>query len=123
MPFALEAVRGTPAIRKGGHLARYQGRVVLRETAQVPDGDPFTDVERWRWYNTNNIWIDLCALRDLQATDPAAPDLPLIINRKTVDPSDPASTPVIQLESAMGAAIGSFPAPARSMSLARGSPR
>ena len=110
VPFALEAVHGTPADRKGGHLARYHGRMVLRETAQVPDGDTsFTDVERWRWYNTNNIWIDLRALKDLQAADPAAPALPLIINRKTVDPRDPASTPVIQLESAMGAAIGSIP--------------
>ena len=110
VPFALEAVRGTLADRKGGHLARYQGRVVLRETAQVPDGDTsFTDVERWRWYNTNNIWIDLHALRDLQAVDQAAPALPLIVNRETVDPRDPASTPVIQLESAMGAAIGSIP--------------
>jgi UTP--glucose-1-phosphate uridylyltransferase len=110
VPFALEAVRGTPADRKGGHLARYQGRVVLRETAQVPDGDTsFTDVERWRWYNTNNIWIDLRALRNLQAADQAAPALPLIVNRQTVDPRDPASTPVIQLESAMGAAIGSIP--------------
>jgi UTP--glucose-1-phosphate uridylyltransferase len=110
VPFALEAVRGTLADRKGGHLARYQGRVVLRETAQVPDGDTsFTDVERWRWYNTNNIWIDLRALRDLQAADPAAPALPLIVNRETVDPRDPASIPVIQLESAMGAAIGSIP--------------
>jgi UTP--glucose-1-phosphate uridylyltransferase len=110
VPFALEAVRGTPADRKGGHLACYQDRLVLRETAQVPDGDSsFTDVDRWRWYNTNNIWIDLRALKDVQAADPAAPDLPLIVNRKTVDPSDPDSTPVIQLESAMGAAIGSIP--------------
>ena len=110
VPFALEAVRGTPADRKGGHLARYQGRMVLRETAQVPDGDTsFTDVQRWRWYNTNNIWIDLGALKDLQAADPAAPDLPLIVNRKTVDPRDPGSTPVIQLESAMGAAIAAIP--------------
>jgi UTP--glucose-1-phosphate uridylyltransferase len=110
VPFALEAVHGTPADRKGGHLARYHGRMVLRETAQVPDGDTsFTDVQRWRWYNTNNIWIDLRALADLQAADPAAPALPLIINRKTADPRDPASTPVIQLESAMGAAIGSIP--------------
>jgi UTP--glucose-1-phosphate uridylyltransferase len=108
VPFALEAVRGTPMDRKGGHLARYQGRVVLRETAQVPGGDTsFTDVGRWRWYNTNNIWIDLRALKDLQAADPAAPALPLIVNRETVDPRDPASTPVIQLEWAMGAAIGS----------------
>ena len=110
VPFTLEAVHGTPADRKGGHLARYHGRMVLRETAQVPDGDTsFTDVGRWRWYNTNNIWIDLRALADLQAADPAAPALPLIINRQTVDPRDPASTPVIQLESAMGAAIGSIP--------------
>ena len=110
VPFALEAVRGTPADRKGGHLARYETRMVLRETAQVPDGDTsFTDVERWRWYNTNNIWIDLRALKDLQDADPTAPALPLIVNRKTVDPRDPASTPVIQLESAMGAAIGSIP--------------
>jgi UTP--glucose-1-phosphate uridylyltransferase len=110
VPFALEAVRGTPADRKGGHLARYQGRVVLRETAQVPDGDTsFADIGRWRWYNTNNIWLDLRALKDLQAADPAAPVLPLIVNRKTVDPRDPSSTPVLQLESAMGAAIGSIP--------------
>jgi UTP--glucose-1-phosphate uridylyltransferase len=110
VPFVLEAVRGTPADRKGGHLARYRGRVVLRETAQVPGGDTsFTDVERWRWYNTNNIWIDLRAFRDLQAADPAAPAMPLIVNRETVDPRDPASTAVIQLEWAMGAAIGSVP--------------
>ncbi|HEY1920472.1 MAG TPA: UTP--glucose-1-phosphate uridylyltransferase [Streptosporangiaceae bacterium] len=110
VPFALEAVRGTAADRKGGHLARYHGRVVLRETAQVPEGDTsFTDVERWRWYNTNNIWIDLRALKDLQDADPGAPVLPLIVNRKTVDPRDPASTQVLQLESAMGAAIGSIP--------------
>ena len=110
VPFALEVVRGTPADRKGGHLARYQGRMVLRETAQAPDGDTsFTDVEHWRWYNTNNIWIDLGALKDLQAADPAAPDLPLIVNHKTVDPRDRGSIPVIQLESAMGAAVGSIP--------------
>jgi UTP--glucose-1-phosphate uridylyltransferase len=110
VPFALEATRGTPADRKGGHLASYQGHIVLRETAQVPEGDDsFSDVERWRWYNTNNVWIDLRALKDLQARDQAAPELPLIVNRKTVDPRDASSTPVIQLESAMGAAIGSVP--------------
>jgi UTP--glucose-1-phosphate uridylyltransferase len=109
IPFAMEVVRGTSADRKGGHLALHQGRVVLRETAQVPEGDAsFTDVERWRFYNTNNLWIDLRALRRLQEADPAAPVLPLIVNRKTVDPKDPSSTPVIQLETAMGAAIGSI---------------
>src|SRR3954470_18332892 len=38
VPFAMEAVRGTAADRKGGHLALRDGQVVLRETAQVPDG-------------------------------------------------------------------------------------
>ena len=109
VPFAMEAVRGTPADRKGGHLALHRGRTVLRETAQVPEGDTsFTDVERWRYYNTNNLWIDLEALRDLQRDEPGGPALPLIVNRKTVDPSDAASTPVVQLETAMGAAIGSI---------------
>jgi UTP--glucose-1-phosphate uridylyltransferase len=109
VPFTMEAVRGTAADRKGGHLARRDGQVVLRESAQVPDGDTsFTDVERWRYYNTNNLWVDLLALRDLQAADPGAPALPLIVNRKTVDPRDKASTPVIQLETAMGAAVGSI---------------
>jgi UTP--glucose-1-phosphate uridylyltransferase len=110
VPFAMEAVRGTPADRKGGHLALRDGQVVLRETAQVPDGDPsFGEIDRWRYYNTNNLWVDLQALKDLQAQDPAAPELPLIVNRKTVDPRDKSSTAVIQLETAMGAAVGSIP--------------
>jgi UTP--glucose-1-phosphate uridylyltransferase len=36
-------------------------------------------------------------------------ELPLIVNHKTVDPRDSSSPEVVQLESAMGAAIGSFP--------------
>ena len=115
VPFVLEAVRGTAADRKGGHLALRRddsggNRVTLRETAQVPDGDEsFGDVDRWRYYNSNNLWVDLQALKDLQAQDAAAPELPLIVNRKTVDPRDRSSTPVVQLETAMGAAVGSIP--------------
>jgi UTP--glucose-1-phosphate uridylyltransferase len=36
-------------------------------------------------------------------------DLPFIVNEKTVDPTDPSSTPVVQLESAMGSALGTWP--------------
>jgi UTP--glucose-1-phosphate uridylyltransferase len=109
IPFLMEVVRGTAADRKGGHLALLDGRVVLRETAQVPDGDAsFADVDRWRWYNTNDLWIDLRALKALLREHPAGPPLPLIVNRKTVDPSDPSSPAVLQLESAMGAAIGAI---------------
>jgi UTP--glucose-1-phosphate uridylyltransferase len=111
IPFVMEVVRGTAADRKGGHIARRRadGRVVLRETAQAPPGDDsFTDVDRWRFYNTNNLWVDLRALRRLLENDPAGPTLPPIVNRKTVDPRDPASPPVLQLETAMGAAIGAI---------------
>lgn len=111
VPFVMEVVRGTPADRKGGHVARRRAdaRIVLRETAQTPPGDDsFTDVARWRYYNTNNLWVDLRALRRLLDDQPSGPDLPLIVNRKTVDPRDADSPPVLQLETAMGAAIGAI---------------
>jgi UTP--glucose-1-phosphate uridylyltransferase len=109
VPFCLEVARRTPMDRKGGHLAAQDGSLVLRETAQVPEGDDsFTDIERFSYFNTNNLWVDLEHLRALQADDAAAPYLPLIVNRKTVDPTDTSSTPVLQLETAMGAAIGSI---------------
>jgi UTP--glucose-1-phosphate uridylyltransferase len=112
IPFLMEAVIGTAADRKGGHIAklRADGRLVLRETAQTPaeDADSFTDYRRWRYYNTNSLWIDLEALEQRLGTDGGL-ELPVIVNSKTVDPRDKDSTPVVQLESAMGAAIGSFP--------------
>jgi UTP--glucose-1-phosphate uridylyltransferase len=105
LPFLMEVVEGTDADRKGGHIARRGGRLVLRETAQAPEGDEsFGDFRRWRHYNTNNLWISLKAL----AERGGALDLPLIVNRKTVDPSDPSSPEVLQLETAMGAAVGAL---------------
>jgi UTP--glucose-1-phosphate uridylyltransferase len=109
VPFLLEVVRGTESDRKGGHLAMRDGKLVLRESAQVPEGDSsFGDLDRWHYFNTNNIWFDLQAITALQEADPAAPELPLIVNRKTVDPTDKASTKVLQLETAMGAAVSTI---------------
>jgi UTP--glucose-1-phosphate uridylyltransferase len=112
IPFLMEVVQGTEADRKGGHIARRRsdGQLVLRETAQTPpeDEESFRDFRRWRYYNTNNLWIDLRGLADTLERCDGVLELPLIVNRKTVDPRDPDSTPVIQLESAMGAAIESF---------------
>ncbi len=111
-PFLMEVVEGTAADRKGGHIARRRadGMLVLRETAQTPpdDEDSFRDYKRWRYYNTNNLWIDLEALGEALERNAGVFELPLIVNRKTVDPRDSSSTPVLQLESAMGAAISSF---------------
>jgi UTP--glucose-1-phosphate uridylyltransferase len=112
IPFLMEVVEGTEADRKGGHIARRRadGQLVLRETAQTPpeDEDSFRDYRRWRYYNTNSLWVDLRVLSDTLDRSDGVLELPLIINRKTVDPRDSSSPAVIQLESAMGAAIGSF---------------
>jgi UTP--glucose-1-phosphate uridylyltransferase len=109
-PFAMEVARRTEADRKGGHIARSQGRLVLRETAQTPEEDleALQDVGRHPFVNTNNLWVDLEALRSTLAERDGVLGLPIIVNRKTVDPTDPDSPAVVQLETAMGAAIGVF---------------
>ena len=111
VPFAMEVARRTEADRKGGHIARLRGDgLVLRETAQTPEEDleALQDVGRHRYVNTNNLWIDLEALRRTLAERNGVLGLPIIVNRKTVDPADPRSPAVLQLETAMGAAIGAF---------------
>jgi UTP--glucose-1-phosphate uridylyltransferase len=112
IPFLSEVCDRTEADRKGGHLAvrRSGGGLVLRETAQVPDedADAFSDTTRHTYFNTNNLWVDLRALRSLMESQDGVLGLPMIVNRKTVDPNDSGSTPVIQLETAMGAAVGVF---------------
>jgi len=111
IPFLMEVADRTEADRKGGHLGRRRGGgLLLREIAQTPEDDlgAFQDVERHRFFNTNTLWVDLRALDALLRERDGVLGLPMILNRKTVDPGDPSSTPVIQLESAMGAAIGVF---------------
>ena len=111
IPFLMEVTERTGADRKGGHLARTRdGRLVLRELAQCPEDETedFQDISRHRFFNTNNLWINLGALRRKLEENGGTLDLPLIVNRKPVDPADPQSPPVLQLESAMGAAIGAF---------------
>jgi UTP--glucose-1-phosphate uridylyltransferase len=112
IPFLMEVVQGTEADRKGGHVARRRadGQLVLRETAQTPAADQqsFRDFRRWRYYNTNTLWVDLDVLAARLEDRGGILPLPLIVNRKTVDPRDGDSPAVIQLESAMGAAIESF---------------
>ncbi len=63
--------------------------------AQCPEEDleTFQDVTRHRYFNTNTIWLDLRAVAaELEARDGVL-GLPLIRNRKTVDPSDASSPP------------------------------
>ena len=111
VPFLMEVADRTPADRKGGHLAqRPDGQLILRESAQCPPDEEaeFQDIGRYCYFNTNNLWINLRALAArLEEHDGVMP-LPLIGNEKPVDPSDPTSPRVYQLETAMGAAIALF---------------
>ena len=113
VPFVMEVTRRTEADKKGGHLAtrKADGQPLLREIAQCPEEDveSFQNIEKHRYFNTNNLWIRLDALHEyLQANGGVLP-LPVIRNVKTVDPRDASTPEVYQLETAMGAAIQCFP--------------
>ena len=112
-PFLMEVTRRTAADKKGGHLALRprDGRLILRESAQCPDADAdaFQDIDRHRFFNTNNLWIRLDHLKKTLTEHGGLIPLPMIRNSKTADPRDKTSPAVYQLETAMGAAIESFP--------------
>ncbi|MFT4265289.1 MAG: UTP--glucose-1-phosphate uridylyltransferase [Nocardioides sp.] len=111
-PFAIEAVRRTASDRKGGHFARRRsdGRIVLRETAQTlpEDVKALANLDRHRYMSTNNLWFDLVAMRETLDARSGILGLPLIKNVKNVDPADSSSPKVVQIETAMGAAIEVF---------------
>lgn len=122
IPFLMEVTARTDSDRKGGHLARdlASGHLLLRESAQCPpdEADDFQDIHRYRYFNTNNLWLNLEALRDMLREANGLPVLPLIVNRKTIDPNQPDSPAVVQLEAAMGSAISCF-ADARALVIPR----
>ena len=108
--FMMEVAERTPSDLKGGHLAKHKnGSLILREIAQCPKNEisAFQDIQRYRYFNTNNLWINLNYLKTLFDTSGAL-CLPMIVNPKTVDPRKPDTPAVYQLESAMGAAISLF---------------
>ena len=110
--FMMEVAHRTGADRKGGHLAkrRVDGRLILRESAQCSpsETDQFQDVDRYTYFNTNNLWVQIEHLKAELDRRNGLLELPIIKNKKPLDPRDPASTAVLQLESAMGAAIECF---------------
>jgi UTP--glucose-1-phosphate uridylyltransferase len=111
--FMMEVADRTEMDRKGGHVAgsASDGHFLLRESAQCPEGDmaAFQDISRHKYFNTNNLWLNLPALKRLLEERNYRLGLPMIRNAKTVDPRDNNSTAVYQLETAMGSAIAVFP--------------
>jgi UTP--glucose-1-phosphate uridylyltransferase len=111
-PYAAEVCRRTAADRKGGHLAirKSDRQLILRDTAQTPKDEMhfFTDEFRHPFFHCNNLWFDLQVLDRTLRERKGVLGLPLIKNEKTVDPADPSSPKVIQIETAMGAAVEVF---------------
>lgn len=109
LDFMSEVTPKTRADLKGGVLYRALGQdgllgpIELLETAQVEPQHlmDFQDVKRFAYFNINNLWVNLAALRD--RLNEGSFHLSLIRNPKAV-----AGQKVLQLETAMGAAIGKF---------------
>lgn len=111
-PFMVEVATRTCTDRKGGHIVRDRktGRLLLREMSQVHNDDKADaqNIDKHPYFNTNSIWVRIDSLKKKLAEYDGVLPLPVIRNKKTVDPTDASSAPVIQLETAMGAAISLF---------------
>ncbi|MFO7728189.1 MAG: UTP--glucose-1-phosphate uridylyltransferase [Desulfonatronovibrio sp.] len=109
--FLMEVTPRTASDRKGGHLCRLlkNNRLALREIAQCPENEleEFMDIQKYAFFNTNSIWLNLEALEKVFLRHRMIP-LDLIINTKNLDPRNPDSPSVYQLETAMGSAISAF---------------
>eukprot|EP00889_Picochlorum_renovo_P006599 jgi/Picre1/33629/NNA_001109.t1 len=110
--FMMEVCKRTQGDKKGGHLAKRKsdGRLILRESAMCPGKDKpiFEDIEVHKYFNTNNLWLNLKHLKSTLESCGGTLKLPLIKNKKTVNPRDPSTENVFQLETAMGSAIECF---------------
>ncbi|KAI9138787.1 UTP--glucose-1-phosphate uridylyltransferase family [Paraphysoderma sedebokerense] len=102
--FVMELTDKTKADIKGGTLIDYEGHPRLLEIAQVPAEhvDDFKSIKKFKIFNTNNLWISLKAIkRILQEREM---NLDVIVNVKSTESGEK----VIQLETAVGAAIKHF---------------
>mmetsp|Transcript_16698 Transcript_16698/g.54397 ORF Transcript_16698/g.54397 Transcript_16698/m.54397 type:complete len:397 (-) Transcript_16698:149-1339(-) len=111
-PFLMEVAVRTDSDKEGGHLA-YDGQtgdLMLRESDQCPEADKaqFSDIAKHRYFSTDNLWVDLAKLKATMVANKGLLPLPVMKILKTIDPRDPESTPVLQLETSMGAAIQAF---------------
>lgn len=104
--FAMEVTDKTRADIKGGTLIKYKDSLKLMEIAQVPADkkSEFTNARKFQVFNTNSAWISLKALKE--RLKKGSIDLDIIENKK-IEPK--TGEHVIQLETAIGAAIMFFP--------------
>ncbi|KAI6691401.1 hypothetical protein NL676_028229 [Syzygium grande] len=101
--YCMEVTPRMSCDKKGGSLISYEGKVHLLEIAQVPDQhvSEFQSTEKFKNFNTNNLWVNLKAIqRLLEAEDLKMDIIPI--------QKEANGTKVLQLETAAGAAIEFF---------------
>jgi UTP--glucose-1-phosphate uridylyltransferase len=108
--YIMELTNKTKADVKGGTIIDYEGSVRLLEIAQVPTEhvNEFKSIKKFKYFNTNNIWMDLRAVKRIVKNDELG--MEIIPNEKSIpgDKKGEADLTVIQLETAVGAAIRHF---------------
>lgn len=105
--YIMELTDKTRADVKGGTLINYDGQVRLLEVAQVPKEhvDEFKNIRKFKNFNTNNLWINLKAIKQL--VESSSLQMEIIPNQKTIT-RNKQEINVLQLETACGAAIRHF---------------
>ena len=105
--YIMELTDKTRADVKGGTLINYDGQVRLLEVAQVPKEhiDEFKNIRKFKNFNTNNLWINLKAIKRL--IESSSLEVEIIPNKKTIVRGG-HEVNVLQLETACGAAIRHF---------------
>ncbi|KAL2685446.1 putative UTP--glucose-1-phosphate uridylyltransferase [[Neocosmospora] mangrovei] len=108
--YIMELTNKTKADVKGGTIIDYEGSVRLLEIAQVPKEhvNEFKSIKKFKYFNTNNIWLNLKAIKRVVENDEL--EMEIIPNGKTIpgDKKGESDVSIIQLETAVGAAIRHF---------------
>ena len=108
--YIMELTDKTKADVKGGTIIDYEGRVRLLEIAQVPKQylNEFKSIKKFKYFNTNNIWMNVRAVKRVVENNEL--EMEIIPNEKSIpaDKKGEADIGIIQLETAVGAAIKHF---------------
>ncbi|WEW58996.1 UTP-glucose-1-phosphate uridylyltransferase [Emydomyces testavorans] len=108
--YIMELTDKTKADVKGGTIIDYEGKARLLEIAQVPKEhvNEFKSIKKFKYFNTNNIWLNLRAIK--RVVEESALEMEIIPNEKSIpaDKKGEADISIIQLETAVGAAIRFF---------------
>jgi len=108
--YIMELTDKTKADVKGGTIIDYEGQPRLLEIAQVPKQhvNEFKSIKKFKYFNTNNVWMNLRAVKRVVENNELG--MEIIPNGKSIpaDQKGEADVSIVQLETAVGAAIRHF---------------